>query len=272
MMMDVVKQPRNDERLRSRGRPEAEGAHDNPAKMGEFLAYAVSNGLYPSADRLAHYGRWFFEGVQLSGADYLDVGCGNGLLLMYARLAGAVRSTGIEPEADGSGAGSLAQCLAMKKALRLEGVFAEAMCLEELADTGESYDVVSLCNVVNHLDEAAVVNLNHSAQARERYRSLLKCVSDLIRPGGTLILTDCGRRNLFAPLTRLGLRHPFEPTIEWHKHQEPSLWMGLLADVGFEQFRTSWRVPNRLRALKFLLSNGLAARCLSSEFRIVARR
>jgi hypothetical protein len=144
--------------------------------------------------------------------------------------------------------------------------------LENFASEGRVFDVIILCNTVNHLDQEACDRLPRDSEARERYHRLFGMVATLVEPEGTLIVTDCGRHNLFAPLTRLGIPHPFEPAITWRKHQEPRVWAALLKESGFSAGRITWRVPNRLRRLEGLLSNGLVARCLSSDFKIVARR
>lgn len=239
--------------------------------LDRFFAYAARNGMYPSAQRLEYLCRWYFRGVPLEGRDVLDVGCGTGLLATYARLAGARRCLGIEPESDGAIAGSLHGFREMIRALRLDGVDALSDTMEQVGDRKERFDIVSLHHVVNHLDESAVINLHRSSDARRRFTHILASIHAMLSDGGTLILTDVGRMNLFAPLVRLGLRHPFEPTIEWHKHQEPARWTAILRDVGFNCIRINWRVPNRLRAVEWLLANRIAARCLTSEFRIVAR-
>lgn len=237
----------------------------------KFLAYAVLHGFYPSAERLEYLCRWYFRGVPLDGRDVLDVGCGTGLLATYAKLAGARRCLGIDPESDGAITGSLHGFREMVRALGLDGVDARSDTMEQVGERKERFDIVSLHHVVNHLDEGAVINLHRSSDARRRFTHILAAIPTILNDGGTLILTDVGRLNLFAPLVRLGIRHPFEPTIEWHKHQEPSRWKAILRDVGFESIRISWRVPNRLRAVEWLLANRIAARCLTSEFKIVAR-
>ncbi len=238
----------------------------------EFFDYAARAGLYSSPARLEYYCRQFFRGVPLEGRRLLDVGCGGGLLLTYARLAGARRCVGLEPEADGATAGSLGRLGRMLADLGVDGVEVRGERLQDYGPAPGAFEVVVMCNVINHLDQEACDRLPRDPAARRRYVGLLGEVARVLVPGGTLVLTDCGRINLFAPLTRLGLRHPFEPSITWERHQEPRVWVALLEEAGFRDPRVSWRVPNRLRALAGLLSNGLASRCLSSDFRIVARR
>ena len=62
------------------------------------------------------------------------------------------------------------------------------------------------------------------------------------------------------------------PTNEWNEHQEPHTWMKLLEAAGFRDLGIDGRTPNRLRQLSWALGNAVAARCLTSEFRLTARR
>jgi SAM-dependent methyltransferase len=135
--------------------------------------------------------------------------------------------------------------------------------------TDRRFDTVLLNAVINHLDEAAVQQAHRHEWARDRFRHLLWKAHDLLKPGGTLVIADCARSNLY-PL--LGLKNPFAPRIEWHKHQNPGLWMALLRDVGFGTTRLTWTTPTRLRYLGRLVKSWPAAFCLYSHFVIHARR
>jgi hypothetical protein len=75
--------------------------------------------------------------------------------------------------------------------------------------------VVIMFNVINHLDEDAVVVLHQDPVAFERYVTLLKNLHFRMRPGGWIVVADCARANFWP---RLGLGSPFARSIEWHKH------------------------------------------------------
>jgi SAM-dependent methyltransferase len=241
-------------------------------QLERVLAFTVQQGLYPSAERLAYYAGWVFRGISLAQRDVLDVGCGYGLIPAYAAACGAAVAVGIEPESDGATAGMRASLDALASQLRLDAVEIYPETLESFAMRQRTFDVISLCQVINHLDEQACMRLHCDPVARRRYRPHFELLRGLLNPGGVLIVTDCGRRNLWRPLTDRGLRHPFAPSIEWEKHQEPELWAALLEQSGFAVRDISWRTPNTLRRLEPLLRNGWAARCLTSEFRLTARR
>jgi hypothetical protein len=65
----------------------------------------------------------------------------------------------------------------------------------------------------------------------------------------------------------MGLKSPFAPTIEWHKHQPPETWTDLLGGVGFRATRVRWSSFNKLRSPgRYLLGNRWASYCLHSHF------
>ena len=83
------------------------------------------------------------------------------------------------------------------------------------------------------------------------------CTLKGTRYGGTLLIADCARRNLFGDLM---VPNPFAPSIEWLKHQQPKLWVKLLQKAGFESKNIRWTVPARCGNWgKVIFSNPVAA-------------
>jgi hypothetical protein len=99
---------------------------------------------------------------------------------------------------------------------------------------------------------------------------LFEKLAALSRPGGALIVSDCSRENLFA---RLGIKNPIARNIEWHKHQTPELWAGMLVGAGFASPRIRWASFNTFRSAgRLLLGNRAAAYCLTSTFCLTMER
>lgn len=199
----------------------------------------------------------------MNGKSLLDVGAGSGTACCYAASLGAERVVALEPESP-HGKVKLVGQLA-DNARRWPAIEVRHQTLQEYED-GEPFDVIYLGNSINHLDESAVINLHRDGAARQVYRGLLKKLHQLLVPGGRLIMSDCARSNLFG---NLGLRHPFKPKIEWHKHQNPSLWAELLRDVGFANVTWKWIPP---KALRWLPYNRVTAYVTNSYFTLNARR
>lgn len=215
----------------------------------------------------------FFPGVELRGMTLLDVGCGHGDMALWAAAQGA-RVVGLEPEAAGSGSARGAQAVFEQTADR-SGLSDRAQLLPLTldafaAEAQEPFDVILMAASINHIDEAQVTRLHVDAGARDVYRGHLRTVARLAAPGGTLIVSDVGRRNLFAGLK---VKNPLSPTIEWHKHQQPELWAELLGEVGFESPVIRWPTLNTLRRPgELLLANRCAAYLMRSGFVLTMRR
>ena len=223
-----------------------------------------------SADNVRFYCAYLFDEIPLRGKTMLDIGAGDGRYSFYAACAGAQRVVGLEPEVEGSRTGMHERFERARSLLRLQTVDLEPRSLQDYDARGETFDVLLLHDSVNHLDEAACMRLRDDPTAREIYRVLFEKLARLNRPNGTLVVADCSNENLFA---RLRVKNPVAPTIEWHKHQKPELWAGMLAEVGFRNPRIRWRSFNRLRSGgRVLLGNRLAAYCLTSHFCLTMRR
>jgi SAM-dependent methyltransferase len=191
------------------------------------------------------------------------VGAGNGKYSLYAACKGAAEVVSLEPEEAGSRAGS--RQLYENAAARLDLVNVRLLPerLQDFDWPDRAFDVLLLHASINHLDEDATIRLSHDEQARDVYLGLFAKLARLAAPGAKLIAVDCSPHNLLA---RFG-RNPFAPTIEWHKHQPPELWVSLLEAVGFTKPNVRWNSVNTLRGPgRLLLGNRFAAYCLASVF------
>lgn len=202
---------------------------------------------YANAKRYWSRGTFLFQGISLQAASVLDVGCGIGSWAIWAAINGAAKSVGIEPEGDGSKHGTLGSFRQNIKLLELEGqVEAYSSTLQEFSPRDGKFDVVVMYNVINHLDEGAVRSLHKDERMAARYVDLLKGLRTKIRPGGTIIVADCARSNLWP---HLGLRSPFAPWIEWEKHQDPSQWIRVFEGASFKITSRRWSPYYGIRRL-----------------------
>jgi SAM-dependent methyltransferase len=219
--------------------------------------------------RSEHWIRQSLRALEFTGKTVLDVGAGSGLFTCYMAYHGARRVVALEPELDGSAGGFNGQLRSRADSLGLANVEFRPDTFQAYDAPDATFDVILLNNAINHLDESAVVVLHQEEWARATYRGLLAKLRRLLKPGGTAVIADCARDNVFY---HLGFRNPFKPTIEWHKHQNPGLWEGLLREAGFDAIESHWTIPTRLRALGWALDNTLAAYLTSSHFVVHANR
>jgi len=214
--------------------------------------------------------RQLFAGLEFTGCEFLDIGAGTGLYGLYAAVQGAQRVDLLEPESDGSSMGVVSIMHRIIDSCQLTNAVHHRTAFETFCSSQE-YDFVLLHNAINHLDEESCEQLHKSSAAREIYRlGIFERLRTITRLGGTLIITDCGRRNFFGDI---GVTAPVARTIEWNKHQGWRTWAGLLAETGFRVESIRYTSLNTLRELGLiLLNNPIGNYFLHSHFILHLRR
>lgn len=208
---------------------------------------------------------------QVLGSRALEIGAGSGLMSIWMLHAGARQVTSLEPEAAGATSGVARAAAEHRAALEIPPHRWDyrGETFQEFSDDGP-FDIILSHSSINHLDEAACMQLGDSEPARERYLELFSKVRRLLAPGGHFIVSDCARINLWG---RMGRPSPWAPEIEWEKHQEPETWSELLGAAGLETVDSRWLHPfYGARRFEPITRQKLVARCLASYFVIGARR
>jgi len=224
----------------------------------------AKTGIYPNKGNLAFLLRRLFQGIELNNARILDIGGGSGIISFYAACRGAKEVICLEPSSDGSSTGVNDKFLQIQSHMNFENVTLLDESFQVFTTNEESFDIIVLYNSINHLDEDACIHLQNSAIARNRYLELFHKMFTLCRNGSYLIIADCSNKNIFP---HIGLRNPFMPSIEWHKHQEPETWIRILRKIGFVNPKISWSTFNRLRLPGvYILGNKFMAYLLLSHF------
>lgn len=223
---------------------------ENERKLCEM---AVDEGYYISVDNISRYLDYLFKDVDFQDRTVLDIGAGRGFFSFAAACRGARTVVSLEPEADGSSANASHTYERYRERLKLDNVILRSCTLSEFENAGSNFDVVILHHSINHLNEDACIKIKSNPEAYAGYVKLFEKIYSLSNPNAHLIVSDCARYN-FYPL--LGLRNRYVPTIEWHKHQDPSTWINLLQRCGFDKPIVRWdrfgRYPmNRFTAFFF---------------------
>ncbi len=217
--------------------------------------------------RHAYYFASVFGGLPMKGARALDVGAGDGLYTAFLASAGCDAVVALEPEASGGREGmndnfsKLVEAFSLGNVTLVPETF-QAYCRHYGDDP---FDIVLLQHSINHLDEELVVDLHRKEEARNAYGMMIGDLRRIMRRGGSAIVTDCTRRNLFADL---GITHPAMPSIEWQKHQAPELWTALFRRHGFRRRSMVYSHPRLVGLGRLLLDNRLASYLTISHFQL----
>lgn len=196
--------------------------------------------------RVGHQMGFLYKNTQFQDTSVLDIGGGIGLHSFFAISKGASKVTIIEPEGDGGHDQMLATFGQIKADLGDPNVELLQCRFQEFAAEGKAFDIVLIQDAINHFDEEACISLRKSQRSVAIYENLFEQIAALVAPGGHLVLSDCSPRNLFPTL---GLKNPFDPNIEWHKHQPPSVWSDLAGTYGLVETSRRWSSPARFGRL-----------------------
>jgi SAM-dependent methyltransferase len=234
-----------------------------------FATVVQRSNFTPAGGRF--YLERIFRGVDFAGKRMLDIGGGRGVFSYYAGCMGASDVVCLEPQ----GAGSSVD---MNETFRATGAQLGGMPNVRLVvdtiqhyDPGdERFDIVLSHASINHLNEDACIRLHRDAGARDAYRNIFRKIAGMCNPGAVLIACDVSRVNFFG---HLGMVNPLAPTIEWHKHQPPSVWAALLTEAGFGDPHVTWNNRRRRNAFfRFLLNHRLPEYFQGSQFCLRMRR
>ncbi|WWD20004.1 3-demethylubiquinone-9 3-O-methyltransferase [Kwoniella shandongensis] len=126
-------------------------------------------------------------GAWLTGLRCLDVGCGGGLLSeSLARLGGTVVGVDASESNIGIATTHASQDPFLSQKMEEGGLQFRHSAAERLRDAGEKFDVVCAMEVLEHVDEPG---------------EFLKCLGEMVKPGGHLIISTISRTPLSQLLT-----------------------------------------------------------------------
>lgn len=232
-------------------------------KKGQKLGFWTHGYGYPSNCRRV------FNDVELNGKRVLEIGCGKGLLCIWASIHGASQVLGLEPLEDGSGSFDSSRIYRefkeMSAAADLHNIEMLPLRIQDYAGQEDYFDVVLMIASVNHIDEDGCIHLGESEKARESYISVFRQISRMIKKGGKIILMDCSNKNLFDDI---GVVNPMAKTIEWFKHRSPECWAELLSKSGFGEAKISWPSGRYLRYMGINNRNKFLSYLTDSAFRL----
>jgi len=236
----------------------------------QLIQRLVDGQMYSNTRNLKTFLRYLFGDFDFQNKRFIDIGGGAGLGAFYAAFRGAETAICLEPDAEGSIQGNPQRFDRFKELTNSKAASFVANTLQGYTENEVKFDLVLLKNSINHLDEEHCVTLLDSKESQEIYSKLFDKLYDMTAPGGKIIILDCPRSNFYS---RIGLKSPFQKTIEWEKHQSPTTWASLLEQSGFKNPKISWSSFNSLGKMgRVLFGNRIASYFLLSHFRLEMNR
>jgi cyclopropane fatty-acyl-phospholipid synthase-like methyltransferase len=194
----------------------------------------------------------------------IDIGGGAGSYSFYAAACGAEKVICLEPELAGSKMGMREKFKRIAEKLDVSNVQLLPITFQDYHCPPDNFDVILMHGSINHIDEEACINLLRDLRAKTQYENYFRKIYQMAAAGAVLIIVDCSSKNLFS---RLKLKNPIAPTIEWHKHQPPEIWIELLEKCGFHDPWVRWPSLNIFGKIgQLLLANRFAAYFLTGIF------
>jgi hypothetical protein len=224
-----------------------------------------------NAERRLRFQMWhLYKTLDFKGKVVLDIGGGDGLHSFYALSQGARSAVVLEPEGDGGDTEMNATLLSLQRHLGESNIVLMKETFQKFEAKIGSVDLVIIHDAINHLDEQACITLRRSVESREKYDMIFRKLSTIIVEGGFLVIADCSPNNIFPAI---GLRNPFDPNIQWEKHQAPDLWFKLASKFGFTKTRLDWSTPSILgKYLGPILNNEQFAWFYTSHFQLILQK
>jgi SAM-dependent methyltransferase len=236
--------------------------------INEYFKLMGSNGYYSSGNKLKFYVEYLFKNINFKNKSLIDIGGGNGLFSFFCVLNGAKKAVVMEPEFEGSSNGMIEGFHKIKDILGNPKNIEHTNCVLEDYDTDNNqFDIILMHNSINHIDEDGCIVLKTDIEAQKKYIVFFNLLRKIAHKDSTLIVCDCARSNFFGDI---GLKNMYAPDIEWQKHQNPEVWINLLAQSGFTFESLEWTSPNAFFTIgRYIFGNRFIAYFTSSHFKLV---
>lgn len=237
---------------------------ETKTRIDNFFSVMISNGAYPSKGNLSFKYDQIFGDIDFKGKNVLEIGGGHGVFCFYAAIRGANWVVNLEPEGEGSKSGYIEKFKLLKDALGVNNVEIIESTFQDYNPRNRKFDIILLYNSINHLDEAACIDLKTNSVSWDTYKSIFGRINLIANDNAKIIIGDCSNENIFP---KLGLKNPIYKQIEWFKHQSPETWTRLLQECGFCNPEITWTSFNSFGRLgKYLLGNRYVSYFLVSHF------
>jgi len=195
-----------------------------------------------------------FRGIDLSGKNILEVGCGVGYISLFLAITNPDSTIYAMDESEGNGAGTdvidiLKGYVAELGLKNIEVIKAEFNEWE----SDRTFDIVTAKNAIHHFPWSESVTKESNAfifkndTIHDAYIEIFRKLTTLISPEGHLVFGDVSRANVYR-LMPIGIRKKFR-TVNWRTKPSKKEWLYLLEKTGYLDIEWICDVPYKLRSL-----------------------
>ena len=214
-------------------------------------------GLWNQGYDFARLARQLFRDIDFRNKTMLEIGCGKGMLCLWAAAHGARHVVGLEPLADGAYHTSECHQAFRKMTQQLELPQARILpdTVQKFDCPSNYFDVVLSVASINHLDEKSCVALGKSEAAENEYRKIFRDIARMMKPGGKPISMEQSRRRSWP-------RHPTCLRRRRSSNESRCSARNCRSRLDPEHSRTSWRpadCSHEVHRSRILRREGVAA-------------
>ena len=136
-------------------------------------------GLWNHGFDFARFSRQLFRDIDFRNKTMLEIGCGKGMLCLWAAIHGARDVVGLEPLAEGCYDSS--ECHKAFRSMAQQLDLPQARILPQTVQAFDSpnnyFDVVLSVASINHLDEKNCIALGESTEAEREYQNIFRNIA-----------------------------------------------------------------------------------------------
>jgi len=238
--------------------------HDKRDILDRYIKERWSNRF--TLDTYKNIASYYSAGMSLSGKRFLDIGCGNALLLAANCITTDPKlAVGLDnyrgegsPVSDYNFAAKLQSELSLP---HLKLVLGDACALPF---GNNEFDMIYISHCLHHIYESKVRLRRAKEGAMTHLIAAIKSIFTTLSDEGVLVIAEVPRHSML----RVGKLLGFSKDTDFQTKQEPRDWIYALQKADFKRFKVKYHTPYPLRRFKKIFSNRVGRYILCGQYYI----